>query len=203
MRHSKRKTTPKVVNGVVLRKNNHRFTPDYFNTEQDQVLLRVEKPGKGYKHFLNKRDLKTFVELLPNWDVLSVGLRSIVLESGYSDYDGIYYYEGVICLSAWNKEQAVLMSPAYYEAHADLLKRLGVPTNESEKGVYCDFSIEQIKAYQLLHILLHELGHHYDRLCTKQQIRPGRGEDFAENYAFQYEEQIWIAYQDAFGVVFI
>lgn len=49
---TQRKTTPKVKNGRVQKKNRHNLTPNYWNTRQGELQLDIEKPGKGYKHFL-------------------------------------------------------------------------------------------------------------------------------------------------------
>ncbi|MEZ4884245.1 MAG: hypothetical protein R3E32_05850 [Chitinophagales bacterium] len=89
-----------------------------------------------------------------------------------------------------------------YQAHKELFDRLGIKATEQKNGVFCEFATDQIKAYQLLHILLHELGHHYDRIKTKSKRKAPRGENLAENFAFEYEEQMWLDYQNAFGVVF-
>ena len=202
MKRYNRKTTPKVAGGLALRKNNHKLTPNYWNTEQDEIIIDVEKPGWGYKHFLKKRDIKQFIEIIPNWDILSEKLNAVVLESGHYDHDGVYYYSGVICISAWNKEQDILLRKKYYEDHQEIFDRLGVIATERKRGIFCEFNEDQIKAYQLLHIFLHELGHHYDRLQTKHKNVCARGEQFAENFAFEYEDQIWLDYQTQFNIVF-
>ncbi len=49
-------------------------------------------------------------------------------------------------------------------------------------------------AVQNLHILLHELGHHHDRITTRSRRRASRGESYAEQYARTYEERIWADY---------
>ena len=64
----------------------------------------------------------------------------------------------------------------------------------------CEFTESQARAYQLLHILLHELGHHHDRITTKSQVRASRGEPYAEAYALQHEALIWERYLDTFGI---
>ena len=56
-----------------------------------------------------------------------------------------------------------------------------------------------VMAYQLLHIFLHELGHHHDRMSTRSQRRSSRGERYAEHYACAYEERIWQSYLRVFG----
>ena len=97
MRHRNRKTRPKVVGGLVLRKNNHKKTPNYWNSSQKEVIIDTEKPGKGYRHFLKKRDVLKFLEILPNWEEISVDLDAIVLASGEINCDGYYNNNGVIC----------------------------------------------------------------------------------------------------------
>jgi hypothetical protein len=51
----------------------------------------------------------------------------------------------------------------------------------------------------LLHVFLHELGHHIDKLRSKKQNLMKGGEGFAENYANQTFKDIWPAYVDKFG----
>lgn len=53
-----RRTATKVKNGSVQKKNRHAKTPNYWNTYQDEIQIDIEDPGKGYKHFLKKRDIK-------------------------------------------------------------------------------------------------------------------------------------------------
>lgn len=40
------KSTPKVKNGKVQKKNNLKLTPDYWNSKQSEVQIVEEKPGK-------------------------------------------------------------------------------------------------------------------------------------------------------------
>ncbi len=202
MKRTHRKSTPKVKGGIVQKKNNDRPTPNYWNTAQKAVIIDVEKPGKGYKHFLKKKDIIKFLELIPNWGNLSKELDAIVLGMGNNDYDGYYNNGGVIVITAWEKEQDVLIDKHYFKEHQALLERLGITYEEKADGYWCEFTVEQIKAFQLLHILLHELGHHLDRITTKSKRYSSRGEQYAEDYAYLNESKIWIDYQDAFNIVF-
>ena len=197
-----RKTTPKVKGGKPLRKNNHTQTSNYWNTQQKEVQIDEYKPGKGFKHFLKKKDIINFIEIIPNWEVLSQDLDAIVLSFGDVDYDGHYNNNGVISISAWEKDRDVLMDNGYYQDHKELFERLGVIATPKSGGVFCEFTEDQIKAYQLLHILLHELGHHYDRIKTKSKFKSSRGEQYAEEFAFVNEKEIWNKYQEKFNVVF-
>ena len=201
-RNHKNKTTPKVVGGKTQKKNNHKLTPNYWNTEQSEIQIDEEKPGKGFKHFLKKRDILKFIEIIPNWAVYSQGLDAIVLSSGDSDADGEYYYVGVLCIAAWNKNQDRFLSEWYYHQHNEIFKRLNVTCTKKANGYLCEFNTDQIKAFQLLHIFLHELGHHYDRMKTKLKHSSSLGEDFAENFAFEHEKAMWNQYEELFGVVF-
>lgn len=86
----------------------------------------------------------------------------------------------------------------YFNAHKSIFDKLGVKYTVKKDIVICDFTENQIKAYQLLHILLHEIGHHHDRVNTKSKRRCARGENYAESYAFKYEEMIWNKYFEYF-----
>lgn len=137
-----RKTAPKVKGGRVQKKNRHALTPNYWNTRQDILQIDIESPGKGYNHFLKKRDIIEFLEILPNWKEINI------------EFDAILLAEGVVCY----------------------------------------FTERPIKAYQLLHILFHEIGHHHDRITTKSKNNSARGEEYAESYAGKYEKKIWNKY---------
>jgi hypothetical protein len=197
-----RKSTPKVSGGNVLRKNNHKLTPNYWNTTQKEIQIDSEKPGKGYKHFLKKKDILKFIEIIPNWKVYSQYLDGILLEYGDTSHDGVYYYSGVICISSWPKDKDVELGKGYFKEHKALLKRLGVKFTEKRDFYFCEFNEDQIKAFQLLHIFLHELGHHYDRIKTKFRQSTARGEKFAEDFAFEHEKKMLNIYQEKFNVVF-
>jgi hypothetical protein len=192
-----RKTTPKVKDGKVQKKNRHDLTPNYWNTRQDKLQLDVRKPGKGYKHFLKKRDIVKFLQLLPNWEELNIELDAIILASG-GGADG-WYSNGVIAICAWEKEKTVSLHKSYYEDHKSIFDRLNIRCEVKASGVVCHFTEPQIIAYQLLHILLHEFGHHHDRVSTKDKIdNAPRGENYAEAYAFKYEKIIWTRFFEEF-----
>ncbi len=202
MRIGNRKTTPKVKGGSVLRKNNHKHTSNYWNTHQGHIVIDAEKSGKAYKHFLKKKDIIRFLEIIPNWDEVSIELNAIVLAYGNSSWFGCYDELGVISISAWEREKDVLFDKAFYEEHKALFDRLGIQATDQVEGVFCEFNEDQIKGFQLLHILLHEIGHHVDRMKTKSKRECARGEQFAEDFAFKFEKEIWDEYQNVFNVVF-
>ena len=88
----------------------------------------------------------------------------------------------------------------FFDDHEPVFHRLRVLMDKADDGyTMCKFTEAQARAYQLLHILLHELGHHHDRMTTKSQVRASRGEPYAEQYALTYEARIWEHYQETFG----
>jgi hypothetical protein len=93
------------------------------------------------------------------------------------------------------------MTRRSYAEHEDLFNRLEVPCDVMEDGYYlCKFTEPAVRAYQLLHILLHELGHHHDRMTTRTRAKTCRGEGYAEDYAWEHEQVVWDRYLDAFGL---
>jgi hypothetical protein len=94
-------------------------------------------PQRGYQHLLKRRDLERF---------------------GYCDYEN-----SVVAVCAWEERLKEEISKRFYWDHADLLERLGVETWREGPRWVAEWTEDQVRAFQLLHILLHELGHHHDR----------------------------------------
>ncbi len=195
-----RKSTPQVSSGRVQKKNNPELTASYYDTPPPALVIDRQRPGKGYRHLLLRRDIETFIGLLPNWAELSRGLNAIVLAPGHYTTDG-WHQPGVVHICAWEAGLWMDYAVSHYEDHKPLFERLGVASHAILNGMMCEFTEAQARAYQLLHILLHELGHHHDRMTTKSKVRASRGETYAEDYALRHEAQIWERYQEAFGVL--
>jgi hypothetical protein len=190
-----RKSAPKVKDGRVQKKNRHELTPSYWNTRQSILQIDIEDPGKGYKHFLKKRDVVQFLGILPHWAEIADELDAILLAEGGGP-DG-WYQNGVIAICAWDKNMTSSFNLDYFNDHKELFDRLGVNYEIKKNSAICHFNESQIKAYQLLHILLHEIGHHHDRINTKSKRAPANGEKYAETYAFKYEKIVWNKYFDS------
>ena len=100
----------------------------------------------------------------------------------------------------------------FIEAHRHVLDRLDVPiepvfdTPEDEEccrpklfSQVCRFTEESARGFQLMHVFLHELGHHHDRMTTRSKRFASRGEGYAEHYANRYADRIWQRYLELFG----
>ena len=195
----KRKTTPKVRNGKVQRKNRCRPTSNYYNTPQNVPALDHQRPGKGHRHVIRKKHLVDFVSILPDWEELSTGLNVVLLAPYEDDADG-WHEPGVVAVCAWPRTMWVEWTQDYYSQHRNLLTRLGVPCERKRYGYLCKFTEGAARAYQLLHVLLHELGHHHDRMTTRSKRTSARGENYAEQYARRFSDLIWNRYLEVLGL---
>ncbi len=198
MNQMNRKSAPRVSQGRVQKKNNIEWTASYYDTPPPSLTIDRRRPGAGYRHVLKQRDIEAFIALLPDWAELSRGLNAIVLAPGEYSVGG-WHTPGVVGICAWEADLWVDYSAGHYADHQAVFDRLGVSSHVIEKSVMCEFTEAQAQAYQLLHIMLHELGHHHDRMTTRSRIRASRGEPYAEAYALTYEAQIWERYQETFG----
>lgn len=193
-----RKSAPGVSSGRVQKKNNPEWTANYYTTAPPSLVIDRQRPGQGYRHVLMQRDVEKFIRLLPDWAELSRGLNAIVLAPGERNTDG-WHTPGVVGVCAWEAGLWIDYAVGHYEDHKAIFERLSVASHEIANGLMCEFTEDQARAYQLLHILLHELGHHHDRMTTRSQVRAARGESYAESYALAYEARIWEQYQEEFG----
>lgn len=194
-----RKTNPGVRHGTVKKKHRTDLSPHYFNHDQDTPIIDRLRPGEGYRHLIRKPDLERFIQLLPDWAELSKGLNAVILAPGEPNLQG-YYYRKVVAICAWEREITGEYSIDFVDEHRSIIDRLGVRIEKRvEESLFLHWTEGTARAFQLLHIFPHELGHHHDRMTTKLQRSCGRGEDYAEAYANEYSEKIWAAYERSFG----
>jgi hypothetical protein len=138
--------------------------------------------------------VREFLTILPDWSNLAIGLNVILLAPARAYCDG-FHRPGVVALCAQPRSLTqVVPNKTYVKAHRDIFDRLGVPIEETTDGHVIHYTERTLRAYQLLHVLLHELGHHHDRTTTRSQRRSSRGEAFAELYARSNGDLIWARY---------
>ncbi len=201
MRSGNRRTATRVRDGRVQKKNNWtRDQGDYFSRDQRDIRLDRSDPGPGFRHLVTIAQLREFVALLPDWDEIAVGLDAIVLAEGESHAMGWHTY-GVVGVCAW--EHGIWWDdcyPGFIRDHAELLDTLGVVPEKSAGRYRLRWTEEQARAFQLLHILPHELGHHHDRITTRAKRLAARGEPYAEAYAYRVMDAVFPAYLERFGL---
>ncbi len=196
--YARRKVAPKVKDGTVRKKNNH------VPTATLGYVVDRESPARGCRHIVTKRDIRMFTNIIPDWQTLAMGLESIVLTSSGDDHEGLYEFfprekTGSIQVPAWHGDLWPVVSRGYFEEHRAILTRLGVASELRDDDVECRFTLPQAKAFLLLHVFLHELGHHIDRMQSKSQRISRRGEPFAERYANEMAVIVWPSYVTVFG----
>jgi hypothetical protein len=157
-------------------------TRNYYNTVQDAVIVDRLKPGRGYMHLLRKSDVLEFIELLPEWPTLAEGLDAIVLSTGNDEQYG-WHMPGVVHICAWDRRLWETGTWESIEENLEVFELLGVELEKEGSRWVVKWTREQARAFQLVEVLLHELGHHYDRITTRSQYDPGRGERFADEFA--------------------
>lgn len=191
-----RRTATKVKDGRVQRKNRHLPT-----VLQGYVLDR-ESPGRGFRHVVSKRDLQAFIDIIPDWHNLSQRLERIVL-AGFGSADGEYAFyhreeTGAILLKAWREDLWVELTTQYFDAHKEVFSRLGLSHDRAKRTAVCRFTEAQARAFMLLHVFMHELGHHHDHVHQKHR-NSFKGEDYAERFATTRFEELYPAYVRVFG----
>ena len=198
MFRSVRRSAPKVSDGQVQRKNRWARTPHYFTHDTPTLEIDRQRPGQGFRHLVFQDDLRRFLPLLPEWDILQTGLRAIVLAEGGRLMG--WHNHGVVAICAWERSFVLEDSTlSFIEEHQGIFDKLGVPYR-LEEGSTIEFTEETARAFQLVHVLVHELGHHHDRITTRSQKRPARGEQYAETYARQWENLVLDRYRREFGL---
>jgi hypothetical protein len=95
----------------------------------------------------------------------------------------------------WNDAE-----PRFVADHMPELQRLGVEIDPCAGVVEVRWTEAQARAFQLLHVLPHELGHHHDRITTATLARSARGEPYAEAYARRVMNEVFDTYCQLFGV---
>lgn len=194
-----RRTAPKVRRGRVQKKNRTQRTVRLAETHDGPVIDR-QKPGQGFRHLLLKRDVERFIALLPDWDRLSVGLHAVVLAPGEWNCQG-WHMSGIVALCAWERELWYETYSWYFDDHRRVFDQIGLEAEDApDDRMLLKWTESKARAFQLVHVLLHELGHHHDRMTTRSKRRSSRGEDFAERYPLDYADRIWDRYLNEFGL---
>ncbi|MFL5844320.1 MAG: hypothetical protein ACJ762_06470 [Solirubrobacteraceae bacterium] len=203
MRGRARRGALRVRDGRVLRKNNwkpdHR---DYYALPQADIQIERAHPGPGYRHVVTVPQVRDFLGLLPDWDELAVGLRAISLWEGSVDRLGLWN-PGVVVLNAWDQDLWWDNTHVdWVDKNQQMLELLNVEiVQHGEQRIWLElrWTEAQARAFSLLDVLVHELGHHHDWM-TNAGEDASRGEPYAEAYVRRVQQTIWPAYAARFDV---
>jgi hypothetical protein len=192
-----RRTATKVKGGRVQAKNRHR------PTVHEGYVLDRESPGRGFRHVVSKRDVQAFIDIIPDWPRYSERLERIVLAAYDDGCDGahkFYHREetGAIFLHAWREDLWTDLSKPYFHSHQQIFDEFGVSYDRQKEVVACRFTEDQARAFALLHVFMHELGHHYD-IIHQKHLGACKGEEYAERFATSRFQQLYPAYVRVFG----
>ena len=200
MFRTSRRSATKVHNGQVQRKNRHDQTPHYLTHEMPSLVIDRKRPGEGYRHLVFQDEIRRFLDILPQWGELRLKLDAIVMDEG-GDCMG-WHRSGVVAICAWDRSIEIPAEAKFIEEHREVFEKLGIPYRLKDNSAIglIEFNELTAKAFQLIHVLVHELGHHHDRMTTRSQNNPARGETYAEAYARQWEDEILHRYRFEFDL---
>lgn len=203
--YSHRQVTKKVVDGRVRPKN--RRTHTVLGATERRLHVARDPARTGFRHLLTVDDVWRFVGLLDDWPELSEGLSTIRLAEGSYRFG----YGGLREIAVHAFPKRMRMPVRWFDAHGKrLLEVLDVrtvrelssrpPTRERDalEEVYC-FDENTARAWQLLDVFLHELGHHHDALSHSSGFSE-RGERYALDWAEARARALWPRYQRAFRI---
>lgn len=200
MKLAQRKTAPGVRNGRVQRKNNWSRTPHYLTSAVSPLVVDRTKAVAGTRHVVRQEDVWKFIDILPGWEELSRGLNAILIDGNRDDCMG-WCERGVVAICAWETElEWGNCCDVFFWDHVEVFDKLAIPyeKNRLTGGWIVQFDESSAKAFLLVHVLVHELGHHHDRMTTRSKREASRGEQYAESYAREHEDEIIRLYQKAF-----
>ncbi len=203
MKRMQRKSTPKVRDGRVQKKNSWQVGRGYLG--EPRVAIDRRKAGRGYRHVVTPHEVDRFLQILPVWDRWGQSLDRIWIDSG-SEYLSGWFRRREIGLCAFPCNLEVAFAWCAINRDMDFIKRFDIPFWKIEDeelledgfDVVCRFNRATARYYTLMRVLVHELGHHVDRETNKKQWC-SRGEEFAENYGRDLEHRMWDDYVREFG----
>lgn len=91
-------------------------------------------------------------------------------------------------------------SRRYHDVHGEFASRLGVESvREDDGSVTLAWTLAQARAWQLLHLFLHEVSVHAQFMRGGRKPRSEHDTEEAEQYAFRTAARILPAYEKALG----
>lgn len=200
MQRFHRRSATKVRDGEVRPKNRRTYSPDYYVTRSTELIIDRKPPGEGFRQVVTIDDVRKFLAIVPGIDELLAGVRVIVIDRGDEERQG-WYRRGIVAICAWDAELVVRdWSDQFIFEHASIINYLNVPCERVDDQSVLYWTRETAKAYLLIHVLLHELGHHQDLMSNRTRAFCPRGEPYAEHFALAREAEIVDRYFRTFRI---
>jgi hypothetical protein len=171
-------------------------------TEVHGYVIEKTPAGRGYMHVVSPKQLREFIEIIPDWQMLSRHLECITLGGG-SDNAGLYYPHerrrtGRIWLYAWEKNLWSEVCKDWLTDHRHILDAIGATYFIKLDSAICRLTVAQARAFSLLHVFMHEVGHHRDFLRRRGYSLPNC-EWVAEEFANNLFQTLLPRYVERFG----
>lgn len=136
-------------------------------------------------------DVRRFLALMSEWRKELDELGEVILERGHPQFDASYrFFDCTIKLQPW-----ATLSPTWWSGHVwghdSILTRLNVPLEAVGDSFVCRFTRDTARAYMLLHVFMHEIGHHL--YFVRNGMTSDRSEKYAEEFALRFEGLMWAA----------
>lgn len=203
---ARRKTTPKVKDGRVQRKN---------RTDESEYLALVDgrtfsvikhRARDGYRHVFRLPEVYRFVQLIPDWPTMSKGLSALALDAyGSDEQTETHYAPGyrAIWMRPFPNSMKTTWPRTFYDGHAEFVSRLGpeIVTEEDSRSVTISWTSSQAKAWQFLHLFLYDLSVHAQFMKSGQKPRAEHSSKTAEVYAFDTAQLILPTYEKVLGTI--
>lgn len=203
IRSTARKTAPKVKDGRVQKKHRHDASEYLALVDGRSFTVLKHRAREGYRHVVQLPDVYRFVELIPSWSTVSNGLSALALDAyGCEEQTGCHYDPGyrAIWMRPFPEAMQTTWSRRYHDVHGEFTSRLGVESvREDDRSVTLTWTLAQARAWQLLHLFLHELSVHAQFMRGGQKPRSEHDAEEAEQYAFRTAARILPAYEKALG----
>lgn len=203
--NSGRKTTPKVKDGRVQRKN-RTDESEYLALVDGRTFTVIKHRAKsGYRHVLQLPEVYRYVELIPDWTEVSKGLSALALDAYGSDEQTDTHYDAgyrAIWMRPFPETLRTQWSRGFYERHEDFASRLGAElVSDNSASVTLSWTLAGAKAWQLLHLFLYDLSVHDQFVRSGQNPRSEHNNTAAEDYAFRTADRILPEYERALGPI--
>jgi len=163
-----------------------------YDEKRTGIFIHQEATHKEFIMSLSIEDVKAKLEMLP--EKFTQGLKAVLLLSGSNKQLKVFdsklfaygtYWNDIIFIHPFPKRN---MNLYYRKGLKPNIKndyeRVGAVVERDDKiGMWIRWTMENLKTFYLRDVLVHEIGHHFDKNSKKTE---GFAEWFATEYGFKF-----------------